>query len=189
MNLLPTGWPNIDRQTRIGVAPWLFFLAACAALNYWIDPLYTSFDRTVDGLKTKTIYARQSGGAVCAGEMVMFRGTVERGRFIRKVNAGGGEVFSLTPQGYMIGELEAGADESWLKAAHEQFGDTPSLVVPEDHFLILNSEFGRDLRNNAWAFDVVPQANIRNRVTYVLFSRDVSSIGSRVGPDPAGCQS
>ncbi|MET1416334.1 hypothetical protein ABVF61_28950 [Roseibium sp. HPY-6] len=187
MNLFPSTWPQIDRRTRTGVAPWLLLLAGFAALKGLLNPLYTSFDRTIEGLETKTIYARQSGGTVCVGDMVTFRGTGQRRNHIRRVNAAAGESFSLTPRGYAISGSTISADENWLDAAKEKFGDTASIIVPEDHYLIINSEFGRNMRGNDWAFDVVPREKIRNRVTYILVSRDLSSIGTRLAQDAFGC--
>ncbi|WP_299477377.1 hypothetical protein [uncultured Roseibium sp.] len=187
MQLLPTSWPNIDRQTWMGVIPWLILLAVLAALQHVFNPLPTSFARTIEGLETKTIYARQAAWTVCVGDMVTFSGTEPKRNFIRKVSATEGQAFSLGINGYAIDERTFVAKEDWLVAARAQFGDKALIKVPENHYLIVNSEFGRNLRSNDWAFDVVPRANIHNRVTYVLVSRYFSRIGSRLEPASADC--
>lgn len=187
MYLFPTKMPKLDRPTWIGLAPRLMFFAITALLLRLLDPLNTNFEQTIEGLETRSIYARQDASAYCAGDVVEFHETESTRIFFRNVSAVGGQVFSLTMQGYAIDDAASAADENWLAAAQVRFGDRSVIKVPENHYLIINSEFGRDYRSNEWAFDVVPLANIRKRVTHILVSRDLSRIGSRVGPDPADC--
>ncbi|MEM9635665.1 MAG: hypothetical protein AAGA50_30355 [Pseudomonadota bacterium] len=187
MNLFPTSLPELDRQTLIGASPWVMFIAASAIFQYLADPLYTSFDRTIDGLETKTVYARQTGIKNCVGDMVTFRATETGRRYIRRIAAGEGQLFSVNSQGYVIDDVTYTADENWLDAARRQLGNEPSIALPKDHYLIVNSEFGQEWLGGEWAYDVVPSANILNQVTYVLVSRDLSRIGDRLGSGGAGC--
>ncbi|MCV0429040.1 MAG: hypothetical protein K5905_26595 [Roseibium sp.] len=187
MNLFPTSWPELDRQTIIGVSPWAIFIAASAMFQYLVNPLYTSFDRTIDGLETKTIYARQTGGKICVGDMVTFRAADTGTRYIRRIAAGEGQLFSVSPQGYLIDDVAFLADAKWLEVARKQLGNERSIVLPKDHYLIVNSEFGWDRVGGEWAYAVVSSANILNRVTYVLVSRDLSRIGDRLNSDGSGC--
>lgn len=171
----------------MGVSPWLGFIVLCAALQYQFKPLTTDFNHTVKGLETRTIYARQKAGTICPADVVTFTAGAKETRYIRRVTASEGQVFSLTASGYMIDGKPFAADSGWVEAARPQFGNRSSLTVPKRHYLVVNSEFGRKEGKNAWAFYLVPRAHIENQITYVLFSRDFSQIGHRLGAGRPGC--
>jgi len=170
-----------------GLAPWFMLFGVLFLLNNRYDYVRTSLTDTVEGFETRTMYLRQVGTDFCVGDMVHFRSAHRRSKYFKKVAAEAGAVLKLTDTGYLIGETTVPMDAKWLAKADEELGESTELTVPAGQVLFVNPEFEADGEYNNWAIETVPRKNITDRVSHILFSRDLSRIGEKVGTADPDC--
>lgn len=173
---------NFDATNKMMLLWSFLFIVLYLALVWRVDFLQTSFDRTVAGLRTNTLYFMRDVGTVCRDDIVKFRSKERKARYIRKVAGSKGDDFRLLNHGYQINGIRFEQDEDWLSAAGKKLADVESLIVPDKHVLIVNSEFGTG-EKNSWPFDILPEEAVSRRITRIVFSRDLSLIGQSIVPE------
>lgn len=174
-------------QTVRGLVPYLALVLVLFLINQRYDYQRTGLDDTIDGLEPRTLYLRKVGAEFCAGDIVTFRSAERKQKYYRKVIAGSGSIFSLTDNGYQINEATQPMGLTWLVKARLEMGDRDSIEIPSGHVLFVNTEFATKSQTNFWAFETVPRENVTERFSHILFSRDFSRIGERVGTDSPDC--
>ena len=175
-------------ETIRGLVPYLLFFVVLFLLNQRFDYVRTNLTKTADGLETRTMYLRQVGADFCVGDMVRFRSANRRSGIYSEVIAAEGSVFSLTDTGYQIDEKTKTMTAEWLVKARLEMGENETLTVPAGYVLFTNSEFETTRKSKFWAFEVVPRENVTDRVSHILFSRDLSRIGDKVGKADPTCR-
>ena len=174
-------------DTVRGLVPWAAVLLALFVVTQRYTIVQSSFTETVEGLETRELYLRDRASEICVGDMVRYRSAERRSKYFKKVMADAGAVFSLTNTGFRIGETDHLMPPDWLAKAREQMGERPALTVPDGDVLFVNPEFESNIDYSNWAFETAPRDNITDRVSYVLFSRDFSRIGDKVGTAVPDC--
>ena len=171
-----------------GLVPWVLLLIVLIALNQRYTIVQSNFTKTVQGLETRQLYLRDRMSEICVGDMVHYRSAERKSKYFKKVMGGAGTVLTLTETGYRIGETDHLMKPEWLTTAREQMGERADLTVPDGHVLFVNPEHKPGDDYNGWAFESAPRANITDRLTHVLFSRNFSRIGDPVGTADPDCQ-
>ena len=178
-------WSSDD--TVRGLAPWLLLILLMIAFNQRYDYVRTDLVKTVDGFEPRKLYLQQVGSGFCVGDMVQFRSVERSSKYFKKVMADSGAILTLTDNGYRIDETDYPMSAEWLAKAREEMGERTSITVPANQVLFVNPEFATDKKYDFWAFETVPRENVRDWVSHVLFSRDFSRIGEKVGTADATC--
>ena len=170
-----------------GLASWVILIAVLVLINQRYDFVRTSVAKTVEGLETRELYLRQIGSGFCVGDIVRFRSAERRSSYFRKVMAEAGSVLTLTESGYRIDKTDAPMETEWTGKARAEMGDAGDLTVADGHILFVNADFDATKDYNNWAFETVPRESVTDWVSHVLFSRDFSRIGDKVGTAVPDC--
>jgi len=178
-------WRN-DETVR-GIAPWVLSILALIIFLQNFTYLRTSLDETVEGLESRTMYVQNKRSGFCVGDMVHFRSSARSSKYFRTVAAESGAVFSLDAAGYQIDGVTVPMPVEWRAKAELEMNEQESLTVPEGHILFVNPEFEAEKAYNFWAFDTVPRSRVTDRISHILFSRDLSRIGEPVGTASPNC--
>lgn len=166
------------------------------AVNFIFIPhsfLHTSPFETVKGFEKNTLYTlfnpakrriRQLLPYVCSGDVIKFRSRANRRKFFRVVTGSEGNTFKLTENGYQINGKRTDKSSTWLEQAKSEWEVNPVFKpIGENEFLVVNTEFGKDLKYNDWAYEIVRFSDIKFVAENIIFSRDFSKIGERVKVD------
>ncbi len=178
-------WRTND--TIRGLAPYLLFFVALFLLGQRFDYVRTNLTKTADGLETRTMYLRQVGADFCVGDMVRFLSVNRRSGTYSEVIAEEGSVFSLTDTGYRVDQKTKTMTAEWLVKAGLEMGENETLTIPLEYVLFINSEFETTRKSKFWAFEIVHRENVKDHVSHILFSRDLSRIGEKVGKADPNC--
>ncbi|SFT76880.1 hypothetical protein SAMN05444141_103260 [Pseudovibrio denitrificans] len=171
------------RENLLGITPWIAFFGALMLLGRFYDTLPTSFDKTLTGLEPRSVYLQMKGNNACVGDVVFFRSLEKKAFYVRQVSASSGDIFHITPTSYAINEQSFTHSPKWQEAALKQSNGKTDITIPEEHYLIVNRDFGADWAKNDWAYEIIPQAQIRKRVTHIIFTPNLSRVGEKISND------
>ena len=181
MDIFQKKFTSIGKETVFGAGIWLLVFIAFALLRFQYDYLTTSFDQTVAGLETRTTYLERITSEACAGDIVNYRSPSLERRYIREVEASAGSSFQVLDNGYSIDGTVIEKHENWTQSARQIIGNQTAITISNGQSLIINSEFDPSSERNTWPFEIIENKQIREKITHILFSRDLFKIGSRVG--------
>jgi len=176
-------------ESLLGITPMLLIFAGISLANWNYDYVRTSIDKTVAGLKPATIYLLNRRHSPCVGEVIWYKSKKVVGYgYYRTVAAQTGAVFDISEAGYLLNGKLNEMEKTWVnKATSEAKNQNGAISIPEGHLLIINTEFDPKSERRNWGYEVLPSSQIYATVTHVLFSRDLSRIGTRVSRNADEC--
>lgn len=178
------------RETLFGIAPILVIVGGVAILQKgFYDYLRTSIDKTVTGLAPATMYLLDHRHQPCVGEVVRYKSKKMKGfGYYKIIAAGSGSKFSVSETGYVLDGQSKDMPEAWVKKAQAEGGENgKTFEIPASDVLIINTEFDGESKRRNWAYEILPRTNIETTVTRVIFSREMSDIGTPITTRPEGC--
>jgi len=178
-------WRTDD--TVRGIAPWMLGILILTIFLQHFTYLRTNLEETVEGLETRTLYLQQKRSGFCVGDTVRFRSLARPSLYFKTIVAESNAVFSLDDLGYQIDGRTVPMPVEWRAMAELEMGGRETMTVPEGHVLFVNPEFDPEEKYDFWAFETVPRSKVRDRISHILFSRDLSRIGEPVGSASPDC--
>ena len=178
------------KETIIGISPWVALLFVVIIVERHYKYLTTSFDQTLTGLETRTMYLAKVTSSACVGDVVLFRSKRQNSSEYRKITAGPGKQFTITKKGYEIDGVLHEMPQDWTaRSAKRMILEVLPTTVPEGQFLIVNSDFAayERWRNNDWTFEFIEPEQIRRRLTHIMFSTSFSQIGQSIEAKNTDC--